>query len=102
MNLHRRHLTTAQRAVLALDLLPRLEEEAKERQREAGGGGGTGRAGGDNRTLTPETEEAKGEAAERAAEMVGLGRTTYRRSKEGLLLQKRRNGAAPSREASFE
>lgn len=30
-NLHRRHLTIAQRAALALDLLPRLEEEARER-----------------------------------------------------------------------
>jgi hypothetical protein len=36
-NLHRRHLTTAQRAALALDLLPKLEEEARERQVEHGG-----------------------------------------------------------------
>ena len=32
MNLHRRHLTSSQRAVIALDVLPMLEEEAKERQ----------------------------------------------------------------------
>lgn len=31
-NLHRRHLTSSQRAVLALDVLPLLEAEAKERQ----------------------------------------------------------------------
>lgn len=31
-NLHRRHLTASQRATLAVDLLPRLEERAKERQ----------------------------------------------------------------------
>lgn len=68
MNLHRRHLTTAQRAALALDLLPRLEEEARGRQSEAGGA--------NPGPLTPETEEAKGEAAEKAAELVGVGRTT--------------------------
>lgn len=32
LNLHRRHLTSGQRAVIALDILPMLEEEAKERQ----------------------------------------------------------------------
>jgi ParB-like chromosome segregation protein Spo0J len=37
LNLHRRHLTAAQRAVVATEILPFLEAEAKERQREAGG-----------------------------------------------------------------
>jgi len=32
MNLHRRHLTSSQRAVVALEVLPMLEAEAKERQ----------------------------------------------------------------------
>ena len=32
-NLHRRHLSASQRAVVALDILPLLEKEAKERQR---------------------------------------------------------------------
>jgi len=32
MNLHRRHLTSSQRAVIALETLPFLEKEAKERQ----------------------------------------------------------------------
>lgn len=32
MNLHRRHLTSSQRAAIALDVLPMLEEEAAERQ----------------------------------------------------------------------
>jgi hypothetical protein len=36
-NLHRRHLNSAQRAALAVELLPMLEAEAKERQRAAGG-----------------------------------------------------------------
>ena len=33
LNLKRRHLTNSQRAVIALDILPMLEEEARERQR---------------------------------------------------------------------
>lgn len=66
MNLHRRHLTTGQRAALALDLLPHLEGEAKERQR--GGQGGV--------LLSPETDEAKGRAVEKAADLVGVGRST--------------------------
>lgn len=35
LNLHRRHLTPMQRAGVAVDILPMLEAEAKERQREA-------------------------------------------------------------------
>ena len=35
-NLHRRHLNASQRAVVALEFLPLLEEEAKEKQRLAG------------------------------------------------------------------
>jgi N6-adenosine-specific RNA methylase IME4 len=36
LNLHRRHLTAMQKAAVAVDMLPLLEAEAKERQREAG------------------------------------------------------------------
>jgi hypothetical protein len=39
INLHRRHLSASQRAVVALDLLPLLESEAKERQRRSQGRG---------------------------------------------------------------
>jgi len=35
-NLPRRHLTPSQRAAIAVDLLPELEKDAKERQREGG------------------------------------------------------------------
>lgn len=37
LNLKRRDLNSGQRAVIALEVLPMLEEEAKERQRLAGG-----------------------------------------------------------------
>jgi hypothetical protein len=37
LNLHRRHLDSGQRATVAVDILPLLEAEAKERQRQAGG-----------------------------------------------------------------
>jgi hypothetical protein len=76
MNLHRRHLTTAQRAALALDLLPRLEAEAKEREREAGRRFGKGR---------PETDDpiaGTGRADEKAAELAGVGRSTVAHAKE--------------------
>lgn len=36
LNLHRRHLTSSQRAAVAVDLLPILEDEAKDRQRVNG------------------------------------------------------------------
>lgn len=39
INLLRRHLTPSQRAVVAFDLLPMLETEAKERQRQSPGRG---------------------------------------------------------------
>ena len=38
-NLFRRHLTSSQRAVVACDILPLLEKEAKERQRQSKGRG---------------------------------------------------------------
>jgi hypothetical protein len=37
LNLHRRHLDSGQRAAVAVEILPLLEAEAKERQRAAGG-----------------------------------------------------------------
>lgn len=72
-NLHRRHLSVAQRAALALDLLPQLEAEARERQSAAGGA--------IPGALPPETEEAKGEATEKAADLVGVGRTSVATAK---------------------
>ena len=42
LNLHRRHLSSAQRAAIAVEILPRLEAEAKERQRLSKGRGQKG------------------------------------------------------------
>lgn len=70
MNLHRRHLTTAQRAALALDLLPHLEEEARERQ-------------GARTDIEPSSDNGGkfGEATEKAADLVGVGRSTVAAAK---------------------
>lgn len=37
LNLHRRHLDSSQRAAIAVEVLPMLEEEARERQQQSGG-----------------------------------------------------------------
>lgn len=68
----RRHLNGSQKAAIALDMLPLLEEEAKERQRASGKDYGRGQE-----TGTPLVEEAipekkKGAAAEHAGEIVGV------------------------------
>jgi hypothetical protein len=43
LNLHRRHLTSSQRAAVAVNMLPMLEEEAQKRMREGGETAGRGR-----------------------------------------------------------
>jgi hypothetical protein len=92
-NLHRRHLTSGQRAALAAHILPALEEEARERQRRHGGTapGRPGRAPGPGagpgestsgaapggETLPPSVGEVSppgpkaGESARRAARLTG-------------------------------
>ncbi len=60
MNLHRRHLTTSQRAMLAADLKPLFEQEARARQ-----GART-----DLRATIPEKE--RGKASEHAARLVNV------------------------------
>jgi hypothetical protein len=59
----------AQRAVLALDLLPHLEAAAKERQREHGGTA-------PGITSSDSGPSESGRADQKAAELVGVGRTT--------------------------
>ena len=101
-NLHRRHLTVAQRAALALDLLPRLEAEAKERQSLAGGA--------TPGALSPETDEAlAGRADEKAAAMVGIGRSSVATAKaiqnrddSGAVVQAMRSGEVNVQQAARE
>lgn len=62
-NLHRRHLSASQRAVLALDLLPLLERDAKARQRLSPGRGRRTNAGA---TVTA----PRGKASQIAARLV--------------------------------
>tara|TARA_Y100000310_G_scaffold294855_1_gene325685 strand:- start:1528 stop:2661 length:1134 start_codon:yes stop_codon:yes gene_type:complete len=59
LNLKRRHLTSSQRAVLALRILPALEEEAKERQVNAGKIYGVGQPEEDNLTIDMFEDEKK-------------------------------------------
>lgn len=59
MNLHRRHLNSSQRAVIALDALPKLEAKARERQQATH----FGSLGGGNISTTEETGKARDEAA---------------------------------------
>jgi ParB-like chromosome segregation protein Spo0J len=73
-NLHRRHLTSAQKAVLALDLLPQLEQEAKERQRLSKGRG-------KKVPRTQETFSDTGTATAKAAELVGISHSSVEKAK---------------------
>jgi N6-adenosine-specific RNA methylase IME4 len=64
LNLHRRHLTSSQRATVAVDMLPMLEAEARERQAHGQTAPG--------KTLTEKFQQASsGMAAAQAAEIVG-------------------------------
>lgn len=102
-NLHRRHLTTGQRAALALDLLPRLEKEARERQASHGAAPGK---------PAQNTPSDPGRSDEKAAELVGVGRSTVaaakaiqQRDETGEIVDGMRSGdlnvAQASRAAGF-
>lgn len=73
-NLHRRHLTIAQRAAVGVRLLDYEREEAHERMAEGGRSAAPGRP---STKGSPNTDTlSKGRAAERAATKVGVGRTS--------------------------
>src|SRR5262245_42823053 len=64
LNLHRRHLTSSQSAVVALEGEPWLAKEAKERQRAGGKKAGRGRPSGKVQEKIPEPiPQARAEAA---------------------------------------
>lgn len=71
LNLNRRHLTSSQKAVVALEVERLLAVEAKERQREAAERTNAMRVG---EAVTQIIAEASGEAREQAAQIVGTNR----------------------------
>lgn len=75
LNIHRRHLTGSQRAVIALDLLPKIKAEAKERQRQSGEHFGRGME-----KVSPVPVEPI-EAVHVAARLVGVGKTIVQEAK---------------------
>lgn len=87
-NLHRRHLTPAQRTVLALALMPRYSEEARQRQVEAGKRYGEKHPQEDSppagEPLTHKYEYRK--AAKKAADAVNVGRSSV---EAAIAIQKR-------------
>jgi hypothetical protein len=72
-NLHRRHLTVSQRSALAVEILPRLEKEAKDRQRLSKGRGKKG---------TAKLQHLFGESSEQAAKLVGVSTRSVATAKE--------------------
>lgn len=85
-NLHRRHLTTSQRAMVATAVLPMLEQQAKERKLEgAKKGAAITNAGGKrecaNLRTSEETEE-KHRAADDAASMLSVSSRAVQTAKK--------------------
>lgn len=78
LNLNRRHLTTGQKVQVAINLLPMLEAEAKERQRKSGITHSGNLKNQDHRIPTELKEPEKptfSEAAAQAAKLVGTSAT---------------------------
>ncbi len=69
LNLHRRHLTSGQKAVVALDILPMLETEAHERYLQT-----VGRPEKSSQFVDSIPNGNNGKAAEQAATIVGTNR----------------------------
>jgi len=64
----RRHLTSSQKATIAVEMLPILEQEAKDRQREHG------KTAPGKKSLSQKIDEVKGKASEQAAAITGTNR----------------------------
>jgi ParB-like chromosome segregation protein Spo0J len=72
-NLHRRHLTAAQRAAIAAELLPEFEKEAKARRIN------NVRTGGDR--PTGHSRPVEGRSADKAAALVKVGKSSVKAAK---------------------
>lgn len=91
LNLHRRHMTSSQLAVVALDILPMLEAEARERKATSTGGA--------NPQLKEIIPQAEGQSRDHAAAMTGTNGRYVSDAKRILktspdLIDKVRNGKA--------
>jgi hypothetical protein len=71
LNGPRRHLGKGQLAAVAVEMLPWLEKEARERQRQAGKVHGKGRPKAKLPELIPEAKRDDGEARKQAAKLAG-------------------------------
>ena len=95
-NLHRRHLTASQRAVLALEVLPLREQEAKERQRLSTGRG---------KKVAKSLATSRGKASQIAAKLAGTN-SAYVEQIKGIsrkapeLIPEIKNGSLTVAEAS--
>lgn len=78
-NLHRRQLNPSQKALVAVELLPKLRREAKERQRQAGVEYGKGHPRASD-IDTGSSDDEPGEAAQKAADLVHVSRTLVQRA----------------------
>lgn len=74
LNLHRRHLSSSQKAACSLDALPFFEAEAKERQRDAGGDHGNQYTGGKVAVVQKIAPVARQKARDQAAEAFQTNR----------------------------
>jgi hypothetical protein len=85
VNLHRRHLSPSQRAILANRLRPMFEARARQSQREHGG-----TAPGRQRTLPTKIEEVSKETATQVAKVMGVSKglvyLTYLRAAVSVFL----------------
>jgi hypothetical protein len=72
-------LSVSQRATLAVEILPRLEQEARERQRQAGQERGRGKPG--SGKLGAKLPQAVGRSAEHAARLVNVSARTVKTAK---------------------
>jgi hypothetical protein len=87
-NVHRRHLTSSQRATLAVDVMPFLKQEAEERQKC--GKSADGKRGGRRKKNLPQIvgegsgkpDKHQGEAAVRAAQLAGTNPEYVRKAQQ--------------------